>query len=100
MGLFEFTRMPFGLTGVPSSFQRLMDKLFRGLPYVTTYIDDVLVHSFSEELHMHHLREVFRRLQAAELTLSGRKCDIGRAEVPYLGHMFSATGMASDQEKI
>ena len=60
MGLFEFTRMPFGLTGAPSSFQRLMDKLFRDLPYVTTYIDDVLVHSSSEELHMQHLREVFR----------------------------------------
>ena len=100
MGLFEFTRMPFGLTGAPISFQRLMDKLFRDLPYVTTYIDDVLVHSSSEELHMQHLREVFRRLQAAGLTLRGRKCHIGRTEVPYLGHVFSATGMAPDQEKI
>ena len=100
MGLFEFTRMPFGLTGAPSSFQRLMDKLFRDLPYVTTYIDDVLVHSSSEELHIQHLREVFRRLKAAGLTLRGRKCHIGMTKVPYLGHVFSATGMAPDQEKV
>ena len=60
MGLFEFTRMPFGLTGAPSSFERLMDKLIRDLPYVTTYIDDVLVHSSTEELHVQHLQEVFR----------------------------------------
>ena len=32
LGLFQFCRMPFGLSGAPSSFQRLMDKLFRDLP--------------------------------------------------------------------
>ena len=100
MGLFEFTRMPFSLTGAPSSIQRLMDKLFRDLPYVTTYIDDVLVHSSSEELHIQHLQEVLRRLKAARLTLRGKKCHIGMTEVPYLGHVFLVTGMAPDQEKV
>ena len=28
MGLFQFCRMPFGLTGAPGSFQRLMDSMF------------------------------------------------------------------------
>ena len=51
MGLYQFTRMPFGLTGAPSSFQRLMDKLFCDMPFVTTYIDDVLIHSATEKLH-------------------------------------------------
>ena len=77
-----------------------MDKLFRDLPYVTTYINDVLVHSSSEELHLQHLREVFRRLKAAGLTLRRRKCHIGMTKVPYLGHVFSARGMAPDQEKV
>ena len=39
MGLFQFCRMPFGLTGAPSSFQRVMDKALRGLPFVTIYLD-------------------------------------------------------------
>ena len=34
MGLFIFQRILFGLTGAPSSFQRLMDKVLRGLPFV------------------------------------------------------------------
>ena len=51
MGLFKFTRMPFGLTGAPSSFQRSMNKIFRNLPFVITYIDDILVHSANEEQH-------------------------------------------------
>ena len=50
--------MPLGLMGAFSSFQRLTNKLFHDLPYVRTYIDDVLVNSSSEEFHMQHLREV------------------------------------------
>ena len=30
-GLFQFTVMPFGLSGVPATFQRMMDSLVRGL---------------------------------------------------------------------
>ncbi len=94
MGLFQFRRMPFGLAGAPGSFQRLMDKIFRGLPFGTTYIDDVLVHSVDEETHKNHLRQVFQRLQEAGLTLRGRKCHIGMTEVSYLGHVFSSAGMS------
>ena len=67
MGLFEFRRMPFGLSGAPSSFQRLMDKILRGLPFVTIYLDDILVHSIDKATHCHHLREVFKRLANAGL---------------------------------
>ena len=31
MGLFQFRCMPFGLSGAPSSFQRMMNQLFQGL---------------------------------------------------------------------
>ena len=41
MGPYEFCRMPFGVTGGPSSFQRPMTTTCNQL-----YIDDVLVHSY------------------------------------------------------
>ena len=100
MGLFQFCRMPFGLAGAPSSFQRLMNQIFRGLPFVTTYIDDVLIHSANEKEHVDHLRQVFQRLRDAGLTLRGRKCHIAMRQVRYLGHVFSASGMSPDQEKV
>ena len=79
--------MPFGLTGAPSLF-------------VTTYVDDILVHSADVEEHSHHLREVFQRLVDAGLTLRGKKCHIGMKEVSYLGHVFSSSAMAPDPKKI
>ena len=100
MGLFQFTRMPFGLCGAASSFQRLMDKIMRGLSFVTTYQDDILIHSRNAHDHRSHLQEVFRRLADAGLTLRGRKCSIGMSEVSYLGHIFSASGMGPDPQKV
>lgn len=100
MGLYEFQRMPFGLSGAPSSFQRLMDKVLRGLPFVTIYLDDILIHSRSEEAHKKHLEEVFKRLTEAGLTLRGRKCHIGMTSVQYLGHVFSGEGMTPDPGKV
>ena len=100
MGLFQFTRMPFGLCGTPSTFQRLMDVVMRGLPFVTTYIDDVLIHSANEELHKSHLEQTFQRLREAGLTLRGSKCQIGMAQVTYLGHTFSREGMSPDSSKV
>ena len=99
-GLFQFRRMPFGLTGAPSSFQRLMDKLFCDLPYVNSYIDDVLVHSPDVPTHKKHLNEVFHRLREAGLSLRGQKCHLRLSKVPYLGHVFSKNGMAPDTKKV
>ena len=76
MGLYQFHRMPFGLTGTPESFQRLMDCVLRGLSFATTYIDDVLIYSPTLEQHVYHLEQVFQRLQEAGLTLHGTKCQI------------------------
>ena len=100
MGLYQFRQMPFGLTGAPSSFQRLMDSVFQGLPFVTTYIDDVLIHSSSEKQHKEHLESVFQRLTNAGLTLRGTKCQIGMSQVCYLGHVFTGKGMQPDPKKV
>ena len=99
-GLFQFRRMPFSLTGAPSTFQHLMDKVLRGLPFVTIYLNDILVHSATDQKHCQHLQEVFTRITAAGLTLRGRKCHIDMTSVSYLGHAFSETGMVPDPKKV
>ena len=43
-GLFQFTVMPFGLSGAPATSQRMMDRLIRGLEQFTgVYLDDIVI---------------------------------------------------------
>lgn len=45
-GQFQYTVLPFGLHGAPSTFQRLMDKVLQPLHhFAAAYIDDVVIHS-------------------------------------------------------
>eukprot|EP00731_Ephydatia_muelleri_P008077 Em0004g415a len=54
----------------------------------------------SEETHKKHLHEALQRLRQAGLTLHGSKCQIGVAQVVYLGHVFSAEGITPDNSKV
>ena len=54
-GLFEYLRMPFGMKNSAQAFQRLMDQVFRDLPFVFVYLDDILIASNDEEEHKQHL---------------------------------------------
>ena len=100
MGLLQFCRMPFGLSGAPGFFQHLMDKILQGLLYVTIYLDDIFFHSADEGTHKAHLMEVFDRLATAGVALQDKNCRIDMTSVAYLGHIFSAKGMAPDLDKI
>ena len=66
---FEFTRCPFGLSQAPAYFQRLMNKVIRGLPFAFVYLDDVLIHSPDVETHLKHIKILFQRLREADLKL-------------------------------
>ncbi|GFU88349.1 RNase H domain-containing protein [Trichonephila clavipes] len=58
-GLYESTRMQFGLSNAASTFQRFVDEVLRGLNFVYAFIDDILVASSSEAKHIQHLRLLF-----------------------------------------
>ena len=75
------------------------DTILCNLPFITTYLDDVLVHSSSIEEHHSHLKLVLERLQSVGLTLCDGKCNNGVYQVRYLGHVFSEKGMEPDSTK-
>ena len=100
-GLYEFTRMPFGLCNAPATFQRVMQQVLAGVEWdsVFSFIDDLLVASKTFSEHLNHLREVLQRLRAANLRLKTRKCSLLREETTYLGHIISTEGIKPDPAK-
>ncbi|MEL7520459.1 MAG: retropepsin-like aspartic protease/reverse transcriptase, partial [Cyanobacteria bacterium J06553_1] len=64
-GQFEYVTAPFGLTNLPSYFQKLMQTTFRNefFKFVIIYLDDIVIFSNSVEEHAHHLEIVLTRLR-------------------------------------
>ena len=91
---FEFLKMPFGLTGAPGTFVRLMNRVLHGLNNVLVFGDDVLIYSLSLDDHSQHLRAVLNRLKEAGLVVNMKKCQFVKEEVKFLGHLISS-GRAS-----
>jgi len=42
-GLFQYNRLPFGVSAVPTVFQRHIENLMRGCTGVSVYLDDILI---------------------------------------------------------
>ena len=100
-GLFEFNVMPFGLQGAPSTFQRMMDQLLRGLEdCAAAYLDDLVIYNLTWTEHLTSLRKVLERLRTAGLTAKPSKCHFAMKECTYLGHIVGNGQVRPEIEKL
>jgi len=97
-GLWNWKVLPFGLTNAPACFERLMEKVLRGLHWksLLIYLDDVIIFSDTFSNHMSRLEEVFQRFREANLKLKPSKCVLLSDSVKYLGHIVSKDGVSTD----
>lgn len=75
-GLYQHTRLPFGIASTPAVFQRAMDMILQGVPNVIYYLDDILVIGDSDTTHLQNLEEVLCRLKEHGVHLRRDKCHL------------------------
>ena len=100
LGLYQYTRLPFGVASAPAMFQRAMDMILQGVEGVFCYIDDILMMGSTDEEHVERLEKVLQRLQEYELRVKKSKCEFCQPLVEYLGHQVDADGLHTVSSKV
>lgn len=64
MGLYCYKVMPFGLKNAGTTYQRLVNKIFKPLirKTIEVYVDNMITKSKDPAEHMMHLKETFELL--------------------------------------
>ena len=92
-GLYQYNRLPFGVSSAPGIFQRTMENLLQGIPHVVVRVDDILVSGKDDLDHLANLEVVLSRLSRAGLKLRLVKCLFMQPEVTYCGYVISGDGI-------
>ncbi|XP_068212662.1 uncharacterized protein [Palaemon carinicauda] len=99
-GLFQFKRMPFGLSTACSTYNRLMRQVLKNLDHVSFYFDNIFVHSSSWPEHLVALEKVFARLRSWNLTCGPSKCRFGYEVIHYLGYQIGRNSLQPLPDKV
>lgn len=76
--IFQFKVMSFGKMNAPTTFQRMMDTLLRGVSFVRAYLGDVVIASPPLDRHSKYLRSAMGIFGGHGLKLEARKCSFAQ----------------------
>ncbi|MBW0544487.1 hypothetical protein O181_084202 [Austropuccinia psidii MF-1] len=102
IGIYKYTRMPFGIKKAPAYFKIMMDTIFQEEileGWMVVYIDDIIIYSETFEDHVQYIDRVLSKCIPRNLKISLKKCNFGQQELLALGHKYSGLSVAIDQQK-
>ncbi|GKD80734.1 reverse transcriptase domain-containing protein [Tanacetum coccineum] len=94
-GVYCYTKMPFGLKNVGTTYQRLVDKAFDSQVgrNIEVYVDDLVIKSHTEAEMLRDIDETFHTLRKINMKLNPKKCTFGPVEGMFLGYMITPEGI-------
>jgi transposase InsO family protein len=102
-GYYWYKRMPFGLTGAPSTFanmtaEHLYDLLVKEI--MELFVDDGGAAADTFEEMMEKLTKIFTCIREAGLSLSASKCEFFMTEIVFAGATVGPKGVQPDLKKL
>ena len=99
--MYRFVTGLYGLTTMPTEFQRIMDLTLAGISNTLAFIDDILIVTHgTEEEHIQKVEEVLKRLDEANVNLKLEKCNFAATEIEWVGYKLSQEGVAPINSKV
>lgn len=81
--------MPFRMMNAPSTFQALMNDVFKLFlcKHVLVFFDEILVYSQTWQQHIQHLSYVLQVMSDNKLVANKKKCSFAQCSMEYLVHI-------------
>ncbi|MBW0589820.1 hypothetical protein O181_129535 [Austropuccinia psidii MF-1] len=103
MGIYEYTRMPFGIKNAPAHLQRMMDRIFQEEimeGWMVGYTEDIIIYSETWQDHVKYIDRVLSKCTPINLKISLKKCNFGEQELLVPRHKVSGLSLAIDHNKV
>ena len=98
-GAFKYRVLTFN--GVPATLQMLMDRVLRPhRDYAAAYLDYIIIHSTSWDIHLQHLEAVIQALWEAGLTANTAKCSLALEDANFLGYPVGRGNVKPQEKKV
>ena len=101
-GLYQFTRMSFGLCNAPATFCRLMHHVLRDYLWQIClfYVDDIILFARTQHELLQRFNLILNRLRDVGLKVKPSKCSLFKTQVAFLGHLVSEHGIDPMPDKL
>ena len=99
-GLFEYVRLPHGVSSAPGIYQRIVEQLLQNIPLSVVYLGGIIVSGSTSEEHDRNLRTVLKRLFDKGPRLRKGKCVFRQKSCRYLGHVIDEEAIHKTDDKV
>lgn len=99
-GLFQPTRLMYGIASGPAKWQREIENLLRDIDGVTVFLDDIKITAPNDEIHLQRLELVLQRLEKHNMRVNFDKCEFMQESISYCGYRIDRHGIHKLETKI
>lgn len=92
-GLYQPTRLMFGIANAPAKFQKFMEGVLRDIPGVSVFIDDIRITAANDDEHWNRLTEVLKRLNELNMRVNLQKSEFMKDHIVHCGHIIDRHGI-------
>ena len=99
-GSYRFINGFYGLTDMPATFQKKLDKTLHDINSKFAYLDDILIITKRTlDKHEKELDKILHRLNEENPAISPRKCEFAKEQIIWLGFTITPNGVTPTKQK-
>ena len=99
-GTYRFINGFYGLTDMPATFQKTIDKTLHDIKTKFAYLDDILIVTKGTlEDHEKELDKIMQRLNNENLAINLQKCEFAKEQITWLGFVVTPNGVTPTKQK-